>query len=182
MGFKRIINSIIIILTTFVISILFIEIYASINPQKFPSYGWQGNNIMSDRIDDCKNKSSKKIIGLFGDSGIEYFLDTQSNVASHLQKKLSNYTVCNFGISGHSITTYTKRFLYSLDKNIFFNSAIFYFFEGNDFSEFKYTKDNQSFSSFALVGPRTIEEIDSTLPCLDVDLSDDQIAWLNLQT
>ena len=41
---------------------------------------------------------------------------------------------------------------------------------------------NQSFSSFALVGPRTIEEIDSTLPCLDVDLSDDQIAWLNLQT
>ena len=54
MGFKRIVNSTIIILTTFVISILFIEIYASINPQKFPSYGWQGNNIMSDRIDDCK--------------------------------------------------------------------------------------------------------------------------------
>ena len=24
--------------------------------------------------------------------------------------------------------------------------------------------------------------IDSTLPCLDVDLSDDQIAWLNLRT
>ena len=42
--------------------------------------------------------------------------------------------------------------------------------------------DNQTFSSFALVGPRTIEEIDSTLLCLDVNLSDDQIAWLNLQT
>ena len=41
---------------------------------------------------------------------------------------------------------------------------------------------NQSFSSFALEGPRTIEGIVSTLPCLDVDLSDDQIAWLNLQT
>ena len=39
---------------------------------------------------------------------------------------------------------------------------------------------NQPFSSFALVGPRTIEEITSTLPCLDIDLSQDQIKWLNL--
>ena len=141
MGFKKIINSAIIILITFVISIIFIEIYASINPQKFPSYGWQGNNIMSDRVNGCKNKSSKKIIGLFGDSSIEYYIDSSFNVAGHLQKKLNNYTVCNFGLSGVGITTYIQRFQYSLDKNTLFNSAIFYFHEGNDFSEFRYTKD-----------------------------------------
>ena len=39
---------------------------------------------------------------------------------------------------------------------------------------------NQPFSSFALVGPRIVEEIVSTLPCLDVNLSQDQINWLNL--
>ena len=141
MGFKRIINSTIIILTTFVISILFIEIYASINPQKFPTYGWHGNNIMSDRVNGCKNKSSKKIIGLFGDSSIEYYIDSSFNVAGHLQKKLNNYTVCNFGLSGVGITTYIQRFQYSLDKNTFFDSAIFYFHEGNDFSKFRYTKN-----------------------------------------
>ena len=141
MEFKKIINAVIIILTALVISVLFIEIYASINPQKFPSYGWQGSNIMSDKVDDCKNKSSKKIIGLFGDSSIEYYMDSSSNVAGHLQKKLNNYTICNFGISGVGITTYIQRFQYSLDRNTFFNSAIFYFHEGNDFSEFRYIKD-----------------------------------------
>mgnify|MGYP006187277275 FL=1 len=39
---------------------------------------------------------------------------------------------------------------------------------------------NQSFSSFALVGPRKVEEIDSTLPCLDFHLDQEQIDWLNL--
>jgi len=39
---------------------------------------------------------------------------------------------------------------------------------------------NQPFPSYALVGPRTINEIDSILPCLNIELSEDDIKWLNL--
>ena len=39
---------------------------------------------------------------------------------------------------------------------------------------------NQSFPSFALIGPRTINELDTTLPCLDIELTKDEISWLNL--
>lgn len=37
---------------------------------------------------------------------------------------------------------------------------------------------NQQFPSFALVGPRTIEETASTLPALDVGLTNDELSWL----
>ena len=37
------------------------------------------------------------------------------------------------------------------------------------------------FPSFALIGPRTVEELISSLKNLEVDLSDDQISWLNLK-
>ena len=39
---------------------------------------------------------------------------------------------------------------------------------------------NQSFPSFALIGPRSIAELDTTLPCLDIELSKEEINWLNL--
>jgi aryl-alcohol dehydrogenase-like predicted oxidoreductase len=39
----------------------------------------------------------------------------------------------------------------------------------------------QSFPSFALVGPRTITEIDSSLPGAAVSLSTEEVAWLNLE-
>ena len=39
---------------------------------------------------------------------------------------------------------------------------------------------NQSFPSFALIGPRSINELDTTLPCLDIELTKDEISWLNL--
>jgi aryl-alcohol dehydrogenase-like predicted oxidoreductase len=37
------------------------------------------------------------------------------------------------------------------------------------------------FPSFALIGPRTVEELISSLGNLEVDLSDDEISWLNLK-
>ena len=40
---------------------------------------------------------------------------------------------------------------------------------------------SQSFPSFALVGPRNVAEIDSTLPGLGVTLSPAEVAWLNLE-
>tara|TARA_A100001011_G_scaffold323545_1_gene345528 strand:- start:189 stop:626 length:438 start_codon:yes stop_codon:yes gene_type:complete len=39
---------------------------------------------------------------------------------------------------------------------------------------------SQSFPSFALIGPRTINELNTTLPCLDIELNQDEINWLNL--
>jgi aryl-alcohol dehydrogenase-like predicted oxidoreductase len=40
---------------------------------------------------------------------------------------------------------------------------------------------SQSFPSFALIGPRTIEEMDSSLAAADVELSMQDVAWLNLE-
>ncbi len=40
---------------------------------------------------------------------------------------------------------------------------------------------NQSFPSLALVGPRTVEEIDSSLPGCGIKLTVDEVAWLNLE-
>lgn len=39
----------------------------------------------------------------------------------------------------------------------------------------------QSFPSFALVGPRNVEEINSTLAACNVVLSPDEVGWLNLE-
>ncbi|WP_417260743.1 aldo/keto reductase [Celeribacter sp.] len=39
----------------------------------------------------------------------------------------------------------------------------------------------QSFPSFALIGPRSPGEIASTLPALDLNLTADEVAWLNLE-
>jgi aryl-alcohol dehydrogenase-like predicted oxidoreductase len=39
----------------------------------------------------------------------------------------------------------------------------------------------QSFPSFALVGPRTIDEINSSLPAVNVELTPVEVAWLNLE-
>ena len=39
---------------------------------------------------------------------------------------------------------------------------------------------NQPFPSFALIGPRKVEEIDTSLPCLDISISEEQSNWLNL--
>ena len=41
---------------------------------------------------------------------------------------------------------------------------------------------NLKFPSFALIGPRNIKEINSSLNNLDVNLSNDQVNWLNLIT
>jgi aryl-alcohol dehydrogenase-like predicted oxidoreductase len=40
---------------------------------------------------------------------------------------------------------------------------------------------NQSFPSFALVGPRAVTEIDSSLPACSFALSTDELRWLNLE-
>ena len=39
---------------------------------------------------------------------------------------------------------------------------------------------NQSFPSFALIGPRKIDEIDTSLPSLDISITKEKTNWLNL--
>ena len=38
---------------------------------------------------------------------------------------------------------------------------------------------NQTFPSFALIGPRNIREIDTSLPSLDISISKEKSDWLN---
>jgi aryl-alcohol dehydrogenase-like predicted oxidoreductase len=40
---------------------------------------------------------------------------------------------------------------------------------------------HQPFPTFALIGPRTLEELRTSLPGLDVSLSDDEMKRLNLE-
>ena len=40
---------------------------------------------------------------------------------------------------------------------------------------------NQSFPSFALIGPRTTSETDTSLPSLDIRITKEQVDWLNLK-
>ena len=39
---------------------------------------------------------------------------------------------------------------------------------------------NQSFPSFALIGSRKLEEIDTSLPSLEISISKEKSDWLNL--
>ena len=41
---------------------------------------------------------------------------------------------------------------------------------------------NLKFPSFALIGPRTVDELVSSLKNLDVELSDEHVNWLNLKS
>ena len=38
----------------------------------------------------------------------------------------------------------------------------------------------QPFPTYALIGPRTLEELRTSLPALDIELSDEEVKWLNL--
>jgi aryl-alcohol dehydrogenase-like predicted oxidoreductase len=40
---------------------------------------------------------------------------------------------------------------------------------------------NQPFPTFALIGPRQLSETRTSLPALDVKLSPEEVAWLNLE-
>jgi 1-deoxyxylulose-5-phosphate synthase len=40
---------------------------------------------------------------------------------------------------------------------------------------------HQPLEVYALIGPRTVAELDDCLGALDVELSPDEVAWLNLQ-
>jgi aryl-alcohol dehydrogenase-like predicted oxidoreductase len=41
---------------------------------------------------------------------------------------------------------------------------------------------NQPSPTFALIGPRTLSETRTSLPALDIELTDAEMRWLNLET
>ena len=144
--FKKIINFIIFLFITFFFILFFLEIFASINKDKFPSYSWQIDNIMEEKVNNCKKKPAK-LIGVFGDSAVEYHGVNSSNIVKQLEKKFTNHSLCNFGISGNEPTVYINRFLFALENNAKFDKAIFYFYEGNDFSSFRYFRNIRDFDN-----------------------------------
>ena len=135
--FKKITNFLIFLFLTFLFIIIFLEIYASINTKKFPSYGWQIDNKIEDKINSCKNKSLK-VVTVFGDSHVEYHGENSSNLVYQLQKNFTNNYMCNLSLSGTDTTHYIDRFLYTLESDLQFNKAIFYLSESNDFADFRY--------------------------------------------
>lgn len=40
---------------------------------------------------------------------------------------------------------------------------------------------NQPIPTFALIGPQTIDELRTTLPALEIELTPDELRWLNLE-
>jgi hypothetical protein len=53
-------------------------------------------------------------------------------------------------MSGSEITEYINRYLYVLDNKIKIDKAIFYFYEGNDFFEFRYAESNLSLKNLKI--------------------------------
>jgi len=129
----KIINFCIILFALFT-SVGIIEIYLKYNPSLFPTFGWQHNNILKEKIDDCPKKNS---VGVFGDSFVEFYGNSNNNLVKKLSLKNKSKQFCNFGLSGTDINAYVNRFL-RVSENINLNSAIFFIYEGNDLKDFFY--------------------------------------------
>ena len=129
----KIINLFIIIFTLFT-SVVILEIYLKYNPSLFPTFGWQNNNILKEKIAGCPKKNS---VGVFGDSFVEFYGSSNHNLVKKLSLKNKSKQFCNFGLSGTDIDEYINRFL-SVSENINLNSAIFFIYEGNDLKDFFY--------------------------------------------
>ena len=127
----------IIFLISLIFTVIIFEIYSSYRKDLFPSYGWQTDNIMKNKIKKCNHE---KNIGIFGDSFVEYYGEDKINIVEILDTKFRNYNLCNFGLSGTDTTHYIDRFLYALENGVKMEKVIFYLYDGNDFSDFRYSK------------------------------------------
>ena len=145
-----------IIFITF-ITFFFVEIFFILNKNKFPSFGWQNNNILSKKIKKCK-KMLKPKIAVFGDSMVEYYGAFNSNLVRVLQKELPTYNICNFAIAGTNITTYVSRFNATLDSELEVKYAIFYLYEGNDFQDHFYPENSIKYKETLNYDPKKTKD------------------------
>ena len=134
---KNLASSTLILCFSILISLCAFEVYCRLNPDKFYSYGWIASNLIQDKIDQCQKESKgKEIIAVFGDSFVEYYGDNPINIVQQLNTNNKNLRFCNFGLSGSGLGTYTARYKAVLNSQLKIKSAIFYLYEGNDFSDF----------------------------------------------
>ena len=145
---KKILIYIFILFCSSIFSLFLFEVYASLNPNLFPSYGFLSNNTINDKIEKCHNK--KNVLAIYGDSFTEFYGDKEENISKLLAKKYKNYEVCNFGVSGTYITHYINRFQHTLNSNLNIKKVIFYLYEGNDFFEFRYHDKNLSINDISV--------------------------------
>jgi len=145
---RKILTYIYIFFCSSIFSLFLFEIYVSLNPNLFPSYGFLSNNTINDKIEKCHNK--KNILAIYGDSFTEFYGDKEENISKLLAKKYKNYEVCNFGVSGTYITHYINRFQHTLNSNLNIKKVIFYLYEGNDFFEFRYYDKNLSINDISV--------------------------------
>tara|TARA_Y100000389_G_scaffold70743_1_gene67431 strand:+ start:1381 stop:2502 length:1122 start_codon:yes stop_codon:yes gene_type:complete len=150
---KTLISNLFIVIISILIALIFFEIYARKNSEKFLGYGWQNNNILVDKIKICNG--SKKI-AIFGDSFVEYYGENEINLGKLIQNK-SNYSVCNFGLSGTRISDYINRFLTVNQSKLKFEKIIFFIYEGNDFNEYRYLKKDQTLNSLMINGEEILK-------------------------
>jgi len=145
-----------IIFATF-IAFFFVEIFFILNKNKFPSFGWQNNNILSKKIKKCK-KMLKPKIAVFGDSMVEYYGNSNSNLVRVLQKELPIYDICNFAMAGTDITAYVSRFNATLDSELEVKYAIFYLYEGNDFQDHFYPENSIKYKETLNYDPKKTKD------------------------
>ena len=145
-----------IIFSTF-ITLFFVEIFFTLNKNKFPSFAWQNNNILSKKIKKCK-KMPKPKIAVFGDSFVEFYGNTNSNLVNLLKKELPTYDICNFGLSGSDITTYVRRFNATLDSELEVKYAIFYLTEANDFNDHFYPENSIKYKETLNYDPKKTKD------------------------
>jgi hypothetical protein len=124
-------------LLALVLALLFFEVYCRFNSARFPSYGWVGDNVLTEKIDECKKANGNKpVIAVFGDSFVEYYGNRKNNLVELLNHYSIDGGYCNFGSSGSGFSVYSARFKEVLNSSLNVKSALFFIYEGNDFSEF----------------------------------------------
>ena len=108
-----------------IVSLFFFELYLKSDQKKYHSYGWVANNTVEQNIRSCQELNRRSVVGVFGDSFVEYYLGSQANLANQIQSHISSLSsVCNFGLSGTDLPTYLKRFEIVLKQGFILDSAI----------------------------------------------------------
>lgn len=120
-------------------AIIILELTLTLFPSIYPSFGWQNENILENKIKKCKYES-KNTFSIFGDSLLEYYGESKINLVNKFKKKAPDKKFCNFSLSGSDINGYIDRFLHVKDQ-IEIKNAIFFIYEGNDYLDFLYKKD-----------------------------------------
>ena len=104
-----------------------------------PYLGWQFESPLPERIEQAREAADghHRVIGVFGDSIVEYYRDTDVNLVAvaNRQDDDGGGRFVNFGFSGTDIPDYLAKFEYVAQASVL-NEAIFVIFTGNDYYDY----------------------------------------------